>query len=72
MQTLEKNSTQKILHFLLDWAAVIALVLCLVVFTALKGSFFMSKANMVNILLAMSITHRIRHRRHRHHGSGRL
>lgn len=56
MQTLEKNSTQKALHFLLDWAAVIALVLCLVVFTALKGSFFMSKANMVNILLAMSIT----------------
>ena len=56
MQTLEKNSTQKVLHFLLDWAAVIALVLCFVVFTALKGSFFMSKANMVNILLAMSIT----------------
>lgn len=56
MQTLEKNSTQKALHFLLDWAAVIALVLCFVVFTALKGSFFMSKANMVNILLAMSIT----------------
>ena len=31
MQTLEKNSTQKVLHFLLDWAAVIALVLCLLV-----------------------------------------
>ena len=56
MQTLEKNSTQKVLHFLLDWAAVIALVLCFVVFTALKGSFFMSPGNMVNILLAMSIT----------------
>lgn len=56
MQTLEKNSSQKLLHFLLDWAAVIALVLCFVVFTALKGSNFMSKANMVNILLAMSIT----------------
>ena len=56
MQTLEKNSTQKILHFLLDWAAVIALVLCFIVFTALKGEKFMSMANMINILLAMSIT----------------
>ena len=56
MQTLEKNSTQKILHFLLDWAAVIALVLCFIVFTGLKGEKFMSMANMINILLAMSIT----------------
>lgn len=56
METLQKNHTVKAAHFLLDWAAVIALVLCLIVFTALKGSFFMSKNNMVNILLAMSIT----------------
>jgi simple sugar transport system permease protein len=56
MQTLEKNTTKKVAHFLLDWAAVIALVLCLAIFSALKGANFMSKANMVNILLAMSIT----------------
>ena len=56
METLEKNNVKKIAHFLLDWAAVIALALCFIVFTAIKGSSFMSTANMVNILLAMSIT----------------
>ncbi len=42
-------------HFLVSWAAVIALVLCFIMFTALKGSAFMSSSNMVNILRAMSV-----------------
>ncbi len=42
--------------FLLNWAAVITLVLCFIIFTVVKGSLFMSGINMVNILLAMSIT----------------
>lgn len=50
------GDTKKLGHFLLDWAAVIALILCGVVFTAMKGASFMSSTNMVNILLAMSIT----------------
>ncbi len=53
METAKVKSTSK---FLLNWAAVIALVLCFIVFTLYKGSLFMSSANMVNILLAMSIT----------------
>lgn len=56
METLEKKKRLNLTHFFLDWAAVIALVLCFVVFTAIKGSAFMSKNNMINILLAMSIT----------------
>jgi simple sugar transport system permease protein len=44
------------LRFLLDWAAIITLVLCFIIFTLLKGSSFMSENNMVNILRAMSIT----------------
>ncbi|NMD37554.1 MAG: ABC transporter permease [Christensenellaceae bacterium] len=43
-------------HFMLDWAAVIALVLCFIIFTLVKGKFFMSSNNMINILRAMSIT----------------
>ncbi len=43
-------------RFLLDWAAVIALALCFIVFTLIKGSRFMSFNNMINILRAMSIT----------------
>lgn len=56
METLELNKKKQAAHFLLDWAAVIALVLCFIIFTALKGSSFMSGDNMVNILRAMSIT----------------
>ena len=41
---------------MLDWAAVIALALCFIVFTLIKGSRFMSFNNMINILRAMSIT----------------
>lgn len=41
---------------MLDWAAVIALVLCFIIFTVVKGKNFMSSNNMINILRAMSIT----------------
>ena len=56
METLATRKRFQVTHFFLDWAAVIALVLCLVVFTGIKGAAFMSKNNMINILLAMSIT----------------
>ena len=53
------NSPKKVktaARFLLDWAAVIALVMCFIAFTLIKGSRFMSFNNMINILRAMSIT----------------
>ncbi len=53
MESAKSNNTAR---FLLNWAAVITLVLCFVVFTLFKGSLFLSGINMVNILLAMSIT----------------
>ena len=56
METLATKKRFQVTHFFLDWAAVIALVLCLAVFTGIKGAAFMSKNNMINILLAMSIT----------------
>lgn len=56
METLATKKRFQVTHFFLDWAAVIALALCLAVFTGIKGSAFMSKNNMINILLAMSIT----------------
>lgn len=59
--TLKPNAlypgrNKRFLRFLLDWAAIITLVLCFVIFTLLKGSSFMSENNMINILRAMSIT----------------
>ena len=55
--TLTKSSkAQGVVRFLLNWAAVITLALCFIIFTAIAGSRFMSKANMINILRAMSIT----------------
>ena len=53
---LATKQNKTFLRFLLDWAAVITLVLCFVVFTLLKGNRFMSVNNMINILRAMSIT----------------
>ena len=47
---------KKIIKFGIDWAAILALILCFVAFTAIKGSAFMSQSNMVNILRAMAIT----------------
>lgn len=43
-------------RFLVSWAAVLALIVCFIVFTMLKGSAFMSMSNMTNILRAMAIT----------------
>lgn len=42
--------------FLLDWSAVIAIFLCILFFSAYKGTSFLSFANLTNILLSMSIT----------------
>jgi len=52
-ESAKSNNTAR---FLLNWAAVITLVLCFIFFTLFKGSLFLSGINMVNILLAMSIT----------------
>ena len=49
------QASKKVFRFLLDWAAIITLVLCFVIFTLVKGSSFMSENNMINILRAMSI-----------------
>lgn len=49
------NSRIKVMRFLVNWAAVFALLVCFFVFTAIKGSAFMSGNNMVNILRAMAI-----------------
>ena len=43
-------------RFFMDWAAVVALVVSVAVFGALRGGDFLSAANAVNILRAMSIT----------------
>ena len=56
MDTLQVSTGRRIGRFLLNWAAVITLVLCFVIFAAVKGNSFMSTANMINILRAMSIT----------------
>jgi simple sugar transport system permease protein len=53
---LYRGGNKSFLRFLLDWAAIITLVLCFVIFTLIKGTSFMSENNMINILRAMSIT----------------
>ena len=45
------KSRTNIKRFLVDWAAVLALMVCFVAFTAYKGNSFMSTSNMVNICL---------------------
>ena len=52
-QLLKKKSVGR---FLMDWAAVIALVFSIIVFTIMQGQAFFSAANATNILRAMSIT----------------
>lgn len=54
--TMARGNAKRALRFLLDWAAIITLALCFIIFTAIKGSSFMSENNMINILRAMSIT----------------
>ena len=56
MTAMVTGRNKKLGRFLIDWAAVITLVLCFVIFTAVKGKSFMSTNNMINILRAMSIT----------------
>ncbi len=51
-----RKKSGSLLRFLLNWAALITLALCFVIFTAVKGTSFMSQSNMINILRAMSIT----------------
>lgn len=53
MKQLQKPG---ITGFLMDWAAVIALVVSVAVFALLRGGSFFSAANAVNILRSMSIT----------------
>ena len=56
MSVKTKTTGKEVSRFLLDWAAVITLIGCFIVFTIARGSRFMSKNNMINILRAMSIT----------------
>ena len=49
------KSRTNVKRFLVDWAAVLALLVCFIAFTGYKGSAFMSGSNMVNILRAMAI-----------------
>ena len=52
---VKNENAKRVGHILLNWAAVIVLVIAVVVFTAIRGKAFFSTANLVNILRAMSI-----------------
>ena len=54
--SLGTSKSRAAFRFLLDWAAILTLALCFVIFTLIKGNSFMSENNMINILRAMSIT----------------
>ncbi len=56
MSVMTPYKRKSVSRFLLDWAAVIVLIGCFVIFTLVKGDSFMSSNNMINILRAMSIT----------------
>mgnify|MGYP003622462871 CR=1 FL=1 len=58
---ISAGNGKKVLRFLLDWAAIITLALCFIIFTLIKGSSFMSENNMI-----------VWHRGYGNHGSGRL
>ncbi len=54
---MTENFTRKSLaRFMMDWAAVLALIAAVGVFGFLRGASFLSPANAVNILRSMSIT----------------
>ena len=56
MSAVTTNSrTKSAGRFLVNWAAVLALLFCFIIFTGMKGSQFMSSSNMVNILRSMAI-----------------
>lgn len=52
---MTNTRTKSVGRFLVNWAAVLALLFCFIIFTGLKGSAFMSSSNMVNILRSMAI-----------------
>ena len=47
--------SKKVIRFFVNWAAVLALFLCFIVFSIISGSKFASGSNVVNILRAMAI-----------------
>lgn len=49
-------NSKTVLKFLLNWAAVLALLVCVLIFTSILGSVFFSVPNLVNILRSMAIT----------------
>ena len=54
---MTKNvNLKKIGKALLSWAAVIVLIISVIIFTAIRGTAFLSAANLMNILRAMSVT----------------
>ena len=50
------SKMNEIRKFMVNWAAVLALIACFIVFSAIKGSAFLSVNNMINILRSMAIT----------------
>lgn len=48
------TSTKKAGKLLMDWAAVLTLIIAVIFFTAMRGTAFFSMANIVNILRSMS------------------
>ena len=54
---MTKNvNLKKVGKALLSWAAVIVLIISVIIFTAIRGTAFLSTANLMNILRAMSVT----------------
>ncbi len=53
---MDKIQRKRVGAFLLDWSAVIAIIISIIFFTAIMGLSFFSSANLTNILRAMSIT----------------
>lgn len=49
------TNRKKAARFLIDWAAVFALVACIIAFSAISGSKFASGSNTINILRSMAI-----------------
>lgn len=49
------KNRKRVVRFLVNWAAVLALMVCFIAFTSAKGSAFFSQSNMINILRAMAI-----------------
>jgi simple sugar transport system permease protein len=56
LNSFESSNNKKIGRFLLNWAAVLALILSIAAFSLIKGTTFFSSDNLTNILRSMSIT----------------